>query len=283
MQRAFRTVLLGLCLIAATVAAWSAERDQEKLGQVKSVALLTIYGPEKIFGGFGEFPQQGNLDYVEAALITQLGEKGWQVLPPQETRATVDQEFFGAFSERVRPEHRKLVAKYTPQQLKTMLGNMLALKGALKTPIITSTNTARCIDYYGDALGGQKEGQAPKYSDTFRQAAGAVAEKLGADAAVVVWVEPAIAVVKPPSGNGWGLISAAGLGIDMARGDTAVALLHTEIIGHDGSLLFGEKVLAQSNDGIGVGGMNLNYDGDKLNTLIRQALDAGLADTTSKI
>lgn len=58
----------------------------------KKLLLVSVYGPEKIYGGFGEFPQSANLDYVENALPARLAKAGWTLIPPAQTKPLVGVE-----------------------------------------------------------------------------------------------------------------------------------------------------------------------------------------------
>lgn len=270
MKASVRTVSLGVVsLVLVSCSPKSYTLIPEKRAQIKTVAIFSVYGPEKLHAGFGSFAQQEIFDYLEERLPTALQENGLNAVPVGQRKLLVATEYEDTFLEFLAPEHKAQIkaANYNKEEVKKLMNSLAALARAFQTQEVASSNTCLCLDYYS----AQAKGNRLKFSDAFRKTLGKLTQKLNADAFLLVRVQTSISAEKVPESPG-----PLALFTRMAKGDRAYSKLTMGLFDTGGEVIFEDEVIGQSKEGMGIGGLNLRYDAKDIGKTARQAQDQAL-------
>jgi hypothetical protein len=196
-----RTALTTALMLGATAAALAAQSP-------KKVALVSVYGHEKIASPFSGKSNQEHIDFVEGAAVAVLAAKGFEVLPLARTAAAIqkgwDEAYYNALDEQQRKELQARGQEYKDyfsalkrnnqmihsahtglpkDYLRLQVGNSALTEDFENVPPLKS-NIGDNSNF--DNMVKEKQDRVFNNSPAFRKALAELARQQGADAYVLV-------------------------------------------------------------------------------------------------
>ena len=288
------TVLLAVLLMGTATASLAAQAP-------KKVALVSVYGQEKLPGNQSNQP---NVDYAEAAAVAVLASKGFEVLPLAKTAAAIqkgwDEAYYNALDEQARKDLQARGQDYKDyfsalkrnnqmihsahtglpkDYLRLQVGNSALTEDFENVPPLKSN----IADNTGsDDRAQEKQARVFNNSPAFRRALGALAKQQGADAYVLVralttrfnYDDSKNSVLLVDSD---GEIKGAMTGVHMA------SQIDMVMVGTSGEELFKRKAWGVSDDKFSMMDvMRMRYDEKKSAAFLEDAITRAMARIVSK-
>jgi hypothetical protein len=252
----------------------------------RRVAVLSVYGAENVSAGvLKKLSHREELDRAEGEVVRTLAAAGWDVVPTAESKRLVEAEYDSTYfsllpstvSEkflRERQGEAKKIGKPLDEYMKQRATAAFQYGAA-------SANTAVLVDYalpgngavttIGLANPASKE--VTKYTETFLKTMGALAQKLGADAVVLVRLMPDL----QKGGDIEGDIAWAGGKKSPGSGYYSTEAVTVQMFDRDGVQIMGARRTGISPEKIDSGMFSLKFSNEKVLDGLRGATDAALS------
>jgi hypothetical protein len=264
--------------------------DPSRLATVHRVALVAVYGPETIPGGFSRgASEQALYDTAESRVIAALKARGYEVMPLDATKALVESDYPRLYIDNLPPRTRR-DAERSPQFVDAIRkGWIVSTNG--KPLSSANTHLFMGADYRWETAGQTHQNgrdasasskQAPASPDDASRAALAqLAAKQGADAYVVVRVVPAIATTVAAETSKWNPLGTIKKGFNamnaIREGDHGMATIDLAIVDTHGQTLLQDQFVGMSKVTSGPGGgFNLRMSAGDIDRLTNDALAEAL-------
>lgn len=305
----FVLVLVPTFLAAREIKEKRVSLDPARLSSVKKIALISVYGPTTAVEGLVQSTKiqlTPLYDQAEQIIVAALQQNGYEVVPADATRQAVESHYIDlyvdALKASLKSEKDKARAENERETLKAKRFNKFSI-----TPV-ASSNTSYVYPASYDWPSGlyfHVEDDTPlimKGSEIVKGgvpiveqppavavALGAIAAKLGADAALIVRVVPDMARVYVPPATKNKSIFALGQQIrDMKNsvkglktGDYGANIMDAALYDTSGQTAFKASVITHSKEDIGnmMGGL-VHGRGEEPSTIVmKEALDTAIITT----
>lgn len=310
----FRKLICVLALVPTVLAAREIREkrvtlDEGRLASVRKIALVSVYGPTTAVEGLARSTKvqlTPLYDQAEQIIVAALRQNGFEVVPAEATRAAVESGYVDLYVDALKASVKNEKEKARIENERETLKAKRFTKFSV-TPVASSnTSYVYPASYeWPSGLSFHVEDGAPvivknnevakggvpivEQPPAVRAALGALAQRLGADAAMVVRVVPdmARAYVPPPSNNKsiFGLaqsIRDMKNGIKgLKTGDYGASILDAGLYDVRGQTIFQASIIGRSQEEIGnmMGGLVRGRGEEPSAIVMKDALDDAIATT----
>lgn len=175
-------------------------KDIQRRKAVKTIAIVSVFGPKEIRQGFGSavIPQKAILDHAGERLADGFSTGGVRVIPAAAVQKIFAEEFEDAYFPLYYESRKKAYGNDWKKVAKDEESLRLRTRSEMKTAImyddlhVHSSNTPRIHAASGgagpfqDVFGEGAAAERPRYLPEFLATVGALTQKLGADAFLLV-------------------------------------------------------------------------------------------------
>lgn len=313
-RRGLGVLMLALALFPTALAAREIKEkrvrmDSARLSSVRKIALISVYGPTTAVEGLARSTKiqlTPMYDQAEQIITAGLQQNGYEVVPVAATRAAVESDYIDLYVDALkassRSEKEKARAESERETLKAKRFNKFSV-----TPVASSgTSYVYPASYeWPSGLHFHVEDDTPvlvkdtevvkggvpivEQPPAVRAALGALAQKLGADAAMIVRVVPDMTrVYIPPPSNNKGVFGLGSAIRDMKNGikglktgDDGSNVLDAALFDVSGQSIFQASVITRSKEDIGnlMGGIVRGRGEEPSSIVMKEALDSAIVTT----
>lgn len=273
-------LLLGTTAFAAKDKKPEFVNDAAKRAAIKRVAILSVYGPEKMTVGVTHINEQPLYDALETELIRRLEGAGLSVVPPAETKALLAREFYDAYKANMKKDMLRHADRLRPGIEKGyMIQNQQSPIASKNTRVLFGTDLSYIelgTKKNTHEIGTDEKGYAQPhatYDAPLMKTLQTLAPKLGADGFVLLRAIPDMPPTVAKKASKWNPVGAITTGVSAMKsikeGDHAFVTLDLLVCNNAGEIAFQQQVVRMSQETTGKGGgFNLSVGEDPANKLV---------------
>lgn len=302
-------VLIPSILAAREIREKRTIADEARLSSVRKVALVSIYGPTTAVEGLARSTKVSLTplyDQAEQIILAALQQNGYEVVPAGETRAAVESGYIDLYVDALKASYNSEKDKARAENERATLKAKRFVKFSV-TPV-ASANTSYVYPAsheWPSGLHFHVEDDTPmilkgtevvkggvpiiEQPPAVRAALGALARKLGADAAMIVRVVPGMTrPYIPPASNNKSIFGLGSAIRDMKNGikgmktgDYGSAVMDAALFDVTGQTIFRASIITRSKEDIGnaLGGLVHGRGEEPSSIVMKEALDSAIQTT----